>query len=55
VQAYVEAHNIPISIDGDFGPGTETGVKEVQKAYGEPETGVVNETTWSLLIAHAKP
>lgn len=55
VQAYCEAHNVPTSIDGDFGAGTETAVKAVQRAYGEPETGIVNETTWSLLIAHAKP
>jgi peptidoglycan hydrolase-like protein with peptidoglycan-binding domain len=55
VQAYCEAHNVPTSVDGDFGPGTEAAVKAVQHAYGEPETGVVNETTWSILIAHAKP
>lgn len=55
IQALLEAHSIPTSIDGDYGDQTETGVKTVQKAYGEPETGVVNETTWSLLIAHAKP
>lgn len=55
VQVYCEAHNVPTSVDGDYGPGTEAAVKAVQKAYGEPETGVVDETTWSLLIAHAKP
>lgn len=55
IQACLDAHGEPTGIDGDFGPATETGVKAVQKAYGEPETGEVDETTWSLLIAHAKP
>jgi peptidoglycan hydrolase-like protein with peptidoglycan-binding domain/GH25 family lysozyme M1 (1,4-beta-N-acetylmuramidase) len=55
VQALCDVHGEPTAVDGVFGPATEASVKAVQRAYGEPETGVVDEACWSLLIAHAKP
>jgi lysozyme len=38
------------SLDGDFGGNTETAVKEFQKSAGIGETGVIDETTWKLLV-----
>jgi peptidoglycan hydrolase-like protein with peptidoglycan-binding domain len=55
IQAYCNTHAIPTAIDGVYGAGTENAVKAVQRAYSEPETGVVDPVTWSLLIAHARP
>ncbi|MBQ8435581.1 MAG: peptidoglycan-binding protein [Oscillospiraceae bacterium] len=34
------------SVDGAFGVETENAVKEFQKVFGLPQTGVVNEATW---------
>ena len=35
--------------DGDFGPGTENAVKSYQKTFGIPETGLVDQNTWSSI------
>jgi putative chitinase len=36
--------------DGDFGPATETRVKEWQKANGLKDDGIVGEATWSKMF-----
>lgn len=37
--------------DGDFGPATETSVRNFQKKKGLPATGVVDSATFELLVA----
>lgn len=37
------------SIDGDFGPATETAVKNFQKAKNIPQTGIVNAAVFASL------
>lgn len=39
-----------VAIDGDFGPATETAVKEVQRWGGISEDGVIGKDTWSVLL-----
>lgn len=36
-------------VDGDFGTGTTNSVKSYQRAYGLPETGIVDEGTWNSI------
>lgn len=38
-----------ISVDGDFGPATESMVKKFQASKGLPETGIVDDATWKAL------
>lgn len=38
-----------IVADGSFGPGTRDAVLSYQKAYGLPQTGVVDERTWNSI------
>jgi peptidoglycan hydrolase-like protein with peptidoglycan-binding domain len=40
-----------LTIDGSFGPLTETAVKDVQKHYGIIQDGIVGFHTWSCLVA----
>lgn len=42
-----------ISADGDFGPGTETKVKEWQAANGLTADGIVGDATWAKLFGSA--
>src|SRR5262245_250963 len=39
----------PGPIDGDFGPKTERAVKRFQAATKQPESGVVDAATWTML------
>lgn len=38
-----------LSVDGDFGPATETAVKRFQKSKQLASTGIVDRTTWQSL------
>jgi hypothetical protein len=38
------------SIDGDYGSGTTSAVAAFQKSQGMPETGQVDDTTWTALM-----
>lgn len=40
-----------INIDGMFGPATENAVVAVQKLFGLPADGVVNEATWNQIVS----
>jgi peptidoglycan hydrolase-like protein with peptidoglycan-binding domain len=50
LQGLVTALGNPVTMDGVFGPGTETAVKDQQRAFGLPVTGVVDDNTWMKLI-----
>ena len=39
-----------LSVDGRFGPATETAVRNFQTSVGLPATGVVNGNTWVALV-----
>ena len=50
LQGLVSALGNPVTLDGIFGPNTEAAVKDQQRAFGLPVTGVVNDNTWTKLI-----
>lgn len=51
VQALCLARGVALTVDGDFGPKTATGVKAVQRKYGaESVDGVVGPETWTIMI-----
>ena len=50
LQGLVSALGNPVTLDGIFGPNTEAAVKDQQRAFGLPVTGVVDDNTWSKLI-----
>ena len=41
--------------DGDFGKGTETAVREFQRATGLPDRGTIDAATWQRLRALPEP
>ena len=41
--------------DGNFGPMTETKVKEWQKAYGLTSDGIIGDATWNKMFAEQMP
>ena len=43
-------NNAGLTVDGDFGSGTETAVKNFQNVNGLDADGVVGSKTWTLLI-----
>lgn len=50
IQEWVSLHGpLQVRVDSDFGPATEKAVKRFQQAKGIPETGVVDEATFSAL------
>lgn len=40
-----------VTIDGVFGPGTESAVKNQQAAFGLTQDGIVGQATWTALVA----
>lgn len=38
-----------VSVDGDFGPGTEDAVRQLQKAFGYDIDGIVGDGTQFLI------
>jgi peptidoglycan hydrolase-like protein with peptidoglycan-binding domain len=40
-----------VTVDGSFGPGTTTAVKQFQTDHKLPATGVVDQATWNALAA----
>lgn len=38
-----------VSVDGDFGPGTEDAVRQLQKAFGYNVDGLVGDATQFLI------
>lgn len=50
VQEWLCLHEIHVGIDKDFGPATETAVKQFQSENGLPSTGAVNQPTFDALV-----
>jgi peptidoglycan hydrolase-like protein with peptidoglycan-binding domain len=50
LQGLVSALGNPVTLDGIFGPNTEAAVKDQQRAFGLPVTGIVDDNTWTKLI-----
>jgi peptidoglycan hydrolase-like protein with peptidoglycan-binding domain len=44
-----------LSVDGHFGPGTETKVKEWQSANGLTADGIVGPGTWGKMFGTTTP
>ncbi|MCW2506264.1 MAG: N-acetylmuramoyl-L-alanine amidase [Actinomycetia bacterium] len=51
VQTRLVAKGFPLTVDGGFGPGTESAVKQFQTASALPSDGVVDPRTLSRLVA----
>jgi hypothetical protein len=49
-QEHLQAAGQPIAVDGVFGSGTVTAVKNFQTAKGLPATGEIDTATWRALI-----
>lgn len=47
-------HN-QVTVDGDFGPITESAVKDFQEKYDLAVDGIVGPQTWKALVAIAQP
>jgi peptidoglycan hydrolase-like protein with peptidoglycan-binding domain len=50
LQGLVTALGSRVTLDGIFGPDTEAAVKDQQRAFGLPVTGIVDDNTWIKLI-----
>ena len=51
IQEWLSLHGEYVSIDGDFGPATETAVMNFQRQVGLSATGTVDQATFDRLIA----
>jgi hypothetical protein len=50
VQEWLCLHEVHVTIDGRFGPATAEAVRQFQAPRGVPQTGVVDRTTFELLV-----
>lgn len=51
IQEWLSLHGEHVGIDGDFGPATQSAVKDFQNKVGLPSTGIVDANTFEQLIA----
>lgn len=49
LQTLLNMHNARLTVDGVFGPGTETGVKNYQHIMGLTVDGIAGPATWTAL------
>jgi peptidoglycan hydrolase-like protein with peptidoglycan-binding domain len=54
LQFLLRAHDHNLTVDGMFGPATETAVKAFQAGKGMTADGIMNPQTWSVLIIQVK-
>jgi hypothetical protein len=52
-QEHLYSGGYRVTIDGMFGPGTRTAVKQFQSAHGLAVTGQVDTATWTALLRYA--
>jgi GH25 family lysozyme M1 (1,4-beta-N-acetylmuramidase) len=51
VQSQLNAHGSSLAVDGSFGPGTNTAVRNFQAAHGLTVDGIVGSGTWQALVS----
>ncbi|MFR9800475.1 peptidoglycan-binding domain-containing protein [Streptomyces sp. MS06] len=51
VQSQLNAHGASLTVDGDFGPATDSAVRSFQSAHGLSVDGIVGTNTWQALVA----
>jgi murein L,D-transpeptidase YcbB/YkuD len=49
VQAHLNMHGIPVSVDSQFGPATRKAVEDFQRSHGLSVDGVVGPASWAAL------
>lgn len=54
VQYLLNANGAAISVDGDFGPITQSAVQQFQSANGLQPDGIVGNQTWPVLIVQVQ-
>jgi peptidoglycan hydrolase-like protein with peptidoglycan-binding domain len=54
LQQLLRARSHPVTVDGIFGPRTESAVKEFQQSTGLSADGKVGKQTWPKLIVQVK-
>src|SRR3954449_4583777 len=51
-QQHLKGAGQSLTVDGDFGSGTQSAVKSFQSANGLPVTGTIDTATWQALLQH---
>lgn len=55
LQTHLGVWGIPVQVDGDFGPATETAVRTFQGRHGFGVTGIIDPQTWVALHTNPAP
>ncbi|WP_256069959.1 MULTISPECIES: peptidoglycan-binding domain-containing protein [unclassified Streptomyces] len=50
VQHELDAHGAALTVDGAFGPATDSAVRSYQSAHGLTVDGIVGPATWEALV-----
>ncbi|WP_328917512.1 MULTISPECIES: GH25 family lysozyme [unclassified Streptomyces] len=50
IQYLLNAHGTSLTVDGQFGPGTDTAVRTFQSAHSLTVDGIVGTNTWKALV-----
>src|SRR3954471_6572359 len=52
-QQHLKGAGQSLTVDGDFGSGTQRAVKSFQSSNGLPANGAIDTATWQALLQHA--